>query len=524
MSNQIYYGSTYTSGGVGGYTLRAADPYLPSAIGSSRYSTDGFAIADVGERTSSLSSSQTNGLKLSSVEIRGVGGGGSYSLGKIGGAPTSMSWLGVDGLSDVGSKRSAEALYNQSILAYNTIGQSDALLSKYSLVKRPRVVSASHLPLYPERPGEKDCAYYMMTRTCKFGDACKFDHPIWVPEGGIPDWKEVPHNPAPESLPERPGEPDCPYFLKTQKCKYGLNCKFNHPKEKLDSSTGVVQSNEIYANSELPERPSEPVCAFYAKTGKCKFGGNCKFHHPKDTLIQSAGKDIGSAANNEPTTNNDNATNGYSKQTKTFIPFTPALWHNSKGLPIRPGETDCPFYLKTGSCKYGATCRYSHPDRYLISTPVTANINNAIITPPVATVPVGVINPAASFLPSLDPRLSQFGVGAAIYPQRPGEIECDYYMKTGQCKFAERCRFHHPIDRSAPIASVNKQAQQAVKLSLAGLPRREGSVACPFYMKTGTCKYGAMCRFDHPPPGEAIAMSTIQESGEVEKDEAEIGQ
>lgn len=31
----------------------------------------------------------------------------------------------------------------------------------------------------------------MLTRTCKFGDSCKFDHPIWVPEGGIPDWKEV---------------------------------------------------------------------------------------------------------------------------------------------------------------------------------------------------------------------------------------------------------------------------------------------------------------------------------------------
>lgn len=83
------------------------------------------------------------------------------------------------------------ALYNQNILAYNTIGQSDALLSKYSLLKRARVVSARHLPLYPERPGEKDCAYYMMTRTCKFGDACKFDHPNWVPEGGVPDWKEV---------------------------------------------------------------------------------------------------------------------------------------------------------------------------------------------------------------------------------------------------------------------------------------------------------------------------------------------
>nr|QEX51175.1 zinc finger CCCH domain-containing protein 37-like isoform X2 [Cymbidium ensifolium]QEX51184.1 zinc finger CCCH domain-containing protein 37-like isoform X4 [Cymbidium ensifolium] len=507
MSSQIYYGSTYASGGVGGYSLHASDPYLPAAVGSSRHTTDALTIADVGERASNMSSRQANGLKLPGVEIRGVGGTGSYSVGKNGGT-TSVTWLGVDGVGEAGSKRSAEALYNQNILAYNTIGQSDALLSRYSLFKRPRVVSASHLPLYPERPGEKDCAYYMMTRTCKFGDACKFDHPNWVPEGGIPDWKEVTLISATESLPERPGEPDCPYFLKTLKCKYGLNCKFNHPKEILNFSTGALEGNRYNVNSELPERPSEPVCAFYAKTGKCKFGENCKFHHPKDILIQSAGKDKGSTAINGPTTNNDDASGGYSKHKKTFVPFTPALWHNSKGLPIRPGETDCPFYLKTGSCKYGATCRYSHPDRYVASTPAAANLSHAIITPAAATLPVGIINPAASFLPTLDPRFPQFGVVPPMYPQRPGEIECDHYMKTGQCKFAERCKFHHPIDRSEPIASINKQAQQVVKLSLAGLPRREGSVACPFYMKTGICKYGTMCRFDHPPPGEAIALDS----------------
>lgn len=45
---------------------------------------------------------------------------------------------------------------------------------------------------------------------------------------------------------------------------------------------------------------------------------------------------MGSAANNEPAINNDDVTDGYSDHTKTFVPFTPALWHNSKGLPIRP--------------------------------------------------------------------------------------------------------------------------------------------------------------------------------------------
>lgn len=51
-----------------------------------------------------------------------------------------------------------------------------------------------------------------------------------------------------------------------------------------------------------------------------------------------------------------------------------------------------------------------------------------------------------------------------------------YYMKTGECKFGELCKFHHPIDRSAVALSTPKAVpvQEAnVKLTLAGLPRRE---------------------------------------------------
>jgi len=45
-------------------------------------------------------------------------------------------------------------------------------------------------------------------------------------------------------------------------------------------------------------------------------------------------------------------------------------------------------------------------------------------------------------------------------------------MKTGECKFGERCKFHHPADR---LSAMTKQAPQQpnVKLSLAGYPRRE---------------------------------------------------
>ena len=84
-------------------------------------------------------------------------------------------------------------------------------------------------------------------------------------------------------------------------------------------------------------------------------------------------------------------------------------------------------------------------------------------------------------------------------------------MKTGVCKYGAQCRFHHPIDRAAVLLSTTKPSQQEnVKLTLAGLPRREGAVICVYYLKTGTCKYGASCRFDHPPPGEVVAMAASQ--------------
>ncbi|KAJ4980754.1 hypothetical protein NE237_031591 [Protea cynaroides] len=543
MANQIYdYNPSY--GGTGLSTVYSSrltsgsvtDPYLSdlSLIGSSRYlnsdtlSTD-YSKYSVIDQGPSMFFRQNDGLRFSGSDVGGIGPTGGFSSGRIsGGIGAAMaasathpllsqtSWPGVEYGASVdtvvaGMKRPTEALYHQTVLGnHNTIGQSEALFSTNSFAKRPRFESASNFPIYPQRPGEKDCAHYMLTGTCRFGDGCKFDHPLWIPEGGIPDWKEVPLVAISESLPERPGEPDCPYFLKTQKCKFGSRCKFNHPNDKIASA---VSSENVDA-SVLPERPSEPPCAFYLKTGKCKFGLNCKFDHPKNITIPSAGQENDSEQT-ASVVKDGGTTTGDAKSVKPFVPFTPALLHNSKGLPVRPGEVDCPFYLKTGSCKYGANCRFNHPDRNAMNPSVAAALGHAMITSPAANLNIGVINPAASLIPNIEPRLAQtaLGMGTTIYPQRPGQIECDFYMKTGECRFGERCKFHHPIDRSAPTASMAKQVQQQnVKLTLAGLPRREGAIICPFYMKTGTCKYGVNCKFDHPPPGEAIAMATVQGS------------
>lgn len=37
-----------------------------------------------------------------------------------------------------------------------------------------------------------------------------------------------------------------------------------------------------------------------------------------------------------------------------------------------------------------------------------------------------------------------------VFPERPGQPECQYYMRTGDCKFGATCKYHHPRDLSAP--------------------------------------------------------------------------
>ncbi|GJN16933.1 hypothetical protein PR202_gb03962 [Eleusine coracana subsp. coracana] len=75
------------------------------------------------------------------------------------------------------------------------------------------------------------------------------------------------------------------YYLKTGTCKFGPTCKFHHPREKAGIA-GRVQLNTLGyplrpRENVFPERPDQPECQYYMKTGDCKFGAVCKFHHPR---------------------------------------------------------------------------------------------------------------------------------------------------------------------------------------------------------------------------------------------------
>ncbi|KAJ3678299.1 hypothetical protein LUZ60_002102 [Juncus effusus] len=268
--------------------------------------------------------------------------------------------------------------------------------------------------------------------------------------------------------PERAGEPDCAYYLRTGLCRYGPTCRFNHPP---DRQLAIAAAR---IKGEYPERPGQPECQYYLKTGTCKFGPTCKFHHPKD---------------------------------KAGIEGRVSL--NSIGFPLRPGETECSYYLKTLQCKFGPTCKFHHPDP-ADSSVVPVNSYNGVNT----TNPDETTYTRASFIPpSSYPQLivpqgmvPYYSTGEAsmtyspplnaiqreniVFPERPDQPECQYYMKTGDCKFGTNCKFHHPKDRQVPSPDCI--------LSPLGLPLRPGEPVCKFYLRYGICKFGPNCKFDHP--------------------------
>jgi hypothetical protein len=59
-----------------------------------------------------------------------------------------------------------------------------------------------------------------------------------------------------------------------------------------------------------------------------------------------------------------------------------------------------------------------------------------------------------------------------VFPERPGEPECSFFLKTGDCKFKSNCKFHHPKNRVARLPPCI--------LSDKGLPLRPVSYAAVF--------------------------------------------
>lgn len=313
------------------------------------------------------------------------------------------------------------------------------------------------------------------------------------------------------NYPVRPEAEDCSYYMKTGMCKYGSNCKFNHPFRRRSQ----VVKEKFKEKDEAIDKPLQTECKYYMRTGGCKYGKGCRYNHSR--AIMSA---------------------------------APVLELNFLGLPIRPGERECPYYMRNGSCKYGANCKFNHPDptaagacdsppRYVNGGSVTSQVASQASV--ASWLSPGTVNERATYVPMMvqppedvpsqnhswngyqahvDPPERSMHPSTAYalkpstdssdyahhqtqmlvdeFPERPGQQECSYFIKTGDCKFKSNCKFHHPKDRSAKASPC--------ALSDKGLPLRPDQSTCSYYSRYGICKFGPACRYDHP---SGLVSSTV---------------
>ncbi|CAN0871483.1 Zinc finger CCCH domain-containing protein 32 [Linum grandiflorum] len=279
-----------------------------------------------------------------------------------------------------------------------------------------------------------------------------------------------------EPYPERPGFPNCVYYMRTGVCGYGGRCRYNHPPDRA-AIEATVRATGLY-----PERNGDPPCqgedecSYYLQTGHCKFGITCKFHHPE-------------RANTLTTTS---APQFYQPVQSPSAHVTDQYGGASTNLRVKlPGT----FMQGT----YGPVLFSPIPGWSPFSAPVSP-----VLSPGAQTTSLyGVTQLSATTSPAPPrPYPSLLSSGFLThkehnsFPQRPGEPECQYYLKTGNCKYGSFCRYHHPQDRVAETV-----------LNPLGLPLRLGMQPCSFYLQTGHCKFGSSCKFDHPIGGGAMRYS-----------------
>ncbi|VAI29121.1 unnamed protein product [Triticum turgidum subsp. durum] len=215
-------------------------------------------------------------------------------------------------------------------------------------------------------------------------------------------------------------------------------------------------------------------CPYYMRIGSCKFATNCRFHHPDPTNVVSR----------DPMLEHENGD----------IPQQNVQASSQLNVPVWPAdrralnEHCAPFLAPASSYSAGMI-----PPRGMYPSPEWSGCHQVPLGPyyppgisfhhfpaPPVNHPMyrGADVPGHQELPSDE------------YPERPGQPECQHFVKSGFCKFKAKCKYHHPRSLVPPPT--------AGALSPLGLPLRPDQPVCTYYERYGVCKFGPACMYNHP--------------------------
>ncbi|XVF11616.1 hypothetical protein REPUB_Repub08aG0042600 [Reevesia pubescens] len=321
-------------------------------------------------------------------------------------------------------------------------------------------------PYYPVRPEAEDCPYYMKTGLCKFGSNCKFNHPVRRKNQAVKDKL----NEKDEST-EKPSQTECKYYLRTGGCKFGKACRYNHSRAK--SSVGPILELNFLG---LPIRQGEKECTYYMRNGSCKYGANCRFNHPDPSAAGAceppSGHGNGGSVSSQAASQLNMTSWSSPRALNETAAYMPIMFSPTQGVP--PPNPEWNGYQTTV---------YPPPERSLHPTPAYILCNPSTET---------------TAYTNHQPRMV-----VDEFPVRPGQLECSYFLKTGDCKFKSNCKYHHPKNRFAKPAPC--------ALSDKGLPLRPDQSICSHYSRYGICKFGPACKFDHSIQAAPSAVSGLDQ-------------
>ncbi|NP_001140642.1 Zinc finger CCCH domain-containing protein 65 isoform 1 [Zea mays] len=273
-----------------------------------------------------------------------------------------------------------------------------------------------------------------------------------------------------ETFAEGNTQEECKYYSTPGGCKFGKTCKYLH-REGNGGKTEVEKAELNFLG--LPLRPGEKECPYYMRTGSCKFATNCKFHHPDPT----------NASSKEPGLEHENGDVPLQNVQGSSQPSL-QMWPDQRAL----NEQHVPFLAPAPSYSGGMV-----PPQGMYPSSDWSGYHQVPLNPyyppgvPFPHFPAAHMNHPmykAADIPGHQPPPSD------EYPERPGQPECQHFVKSGFCKYRMKCRYHHPRSRQS--------APPPAGLSPIGLPIKPDQPVCTYYGRYGFCKYGPACMFNHP--------------------------
>jgi len=272
-----------------------------------------------------------------------------------------------------------------------------------------------------------------------------------------------------KDISEGSAQEECKYYSTPGGCKFGKACKYLH----REGKEGKAEAEKVDLNFlDLPLRPGKKECPYYMRTGSCKYSTNCKFHHPDPTNVSSK----------EPVLEHENADTpqqNFQGSSQTSVP----IWSDQRAM----NGQHVPFLAPAQSYSAGMI-----PLQGMYPSPEWSGYHQVPLNP---NYPPGV--PFQHFLAHMNhpmhkeadmPRNQQVPIDE--YPERPGQPECQHFVRSSFCKYKMKCRYHHPRSRlPAPMTGG---------LSPLGLPIKPDQPVCTYYSRFGVCKYGPACMFNHP--------------------------